>query len=317
MIENNECSRFNHSKKVTGFCTKCSQLVCNSCVTKSHPNHNLIDPDEVESSLKNTHIKRFNEKKEEYTSMKKLIKDHFVSLHDELHIKEVSLMKELDSNYNDMEDIFNINIQSIEELDRELKSNTPNFNDKQLLSPELYTLNVKLNYEILENTKNIISKELEITDYFNEGYKFLNKIYNHVTLSKNNKTATVCVGDGNIYSLLTIPSFKNGIQHLKIRIDKISGYIFLGVTNLDNLILYATKKIGSDEGISSNNLDGFKSVWVDGDIFSLILNCDEGTLKIRKESTGEFKLIQNIQKNAPTNFIVRLLKETTSVTILN
>ncbi|KYQ92541.1 hypothetical protein DLAC_11655 [Tieghemostelium lacteum] len=166
MIENNECSRFNHIKKSSGFCTKSSQLVCNSCVTKSHPNHNLIDPEEVDSSLKNTHIKRFNEKKEEYISMKKQIKDHFVKLHDELHFKEVSLMKELDSNYNDMEDIFNINIQSIEELDRELKSNSPNFNDKQLLSPELYNLNIKLNNLILENTKNIISKELLNAGYF-------------------------------------------------------------------------------------------------------------------------------------------------------
>ncbi|KYQ92488.1 hypothetical protein DLAC_06471 [Tieghemostelium lacteum] len=128
----------------------------------------------------------------------------------------------------------------------------------------------------------------------------------------------------------TEQSYDSGIHCLRLKIDKInrdSKWIFLGVTNKLNSV--EPIRFGADKnyctGISSfaESSDDLKPTgnlkrdWVDGDIFSLILNCDEGTLKILKERTGEFELRTNVEKNTTTHFVVELYAPSNAVTILN
>ncbi|KYQ92544.1 hypothetical protein DLAC_06535 [Tieghemostelium lacteum] len=335
MIQNNnnvfKCEKSKHFKKITGYCTTCSKVTCNSCITETHQKHKVIDLDEVGAIYKNEHINRFNEQKENYKVMRKQIKDYFTSLHNELHINEVSVTKELDSHFNEKEDIYNINMLSFQEFENELKSSKQDIKEKELTSPDIYSLNLKLQNSALDKYLNYLTKKiLKLTyDYQEMTFKSLSS---KLVISKHKKTVTFKPDlnyDHNVS--FTEQSYDSGIHCLRLRIDKINQnihWIFLGVTNKLNSVA-PTRSSGTYNnctGISSwaNSLDSsnpatgnLKADWVDGDIFSLIINCDEGTLKILKERTGEFELRTNVEKNTTTHFIVELYHPNNAVTILN
>ncbi|KYQ92551.1 hypothetical protein DLAC_06542 [Tieghemostelium lacteum] len=338
MIQNNnnnnvfECEKSKHIKKIIGYCTICFQVTCLSCLTtKTHQNHKVIDFDEVGTIYKNEHINRFNEQKENYKVMSKQIKDYFTSLHNELHINEVSVTRELDSLFNEKEDIYNINMLSFQEFENELKSSKPDIKEKGLTSPDIYSLNLKLTDNILDKHLNYLTNKIQKLNYFNDK-NTIRSLSPNLVISNHKKTVTFKPDQKKDFNVsFTERSYDSGIHCLRLRIDKInqnSHWIFLGVTNKLNSVAPTRSSASYNycTGISSwvDSLDSsnpatgnLKADWVDGDIFSLILNCDEGTLKILKESTGEFELRTNVEKNTTTHFVVELLNPNNAVTILN
>ncbi|KYQ92540.1 hypothetical protein DLAC_06532 [Tieghemostelium lacteum] len=324
--------KVNTLKKIIGYCTTCFQVTCISCITETHQKHKVINIDEVENTFKNEHINRFNEQKENYKEMSKQIKDYFASLHNELHINEVSITRELDSHFNEKEDIYNINMLSFEELENELKSSKPDIKEKEITSPDIYSLNLKLQNNILDKYLNYLTKKiLKLTyDYEEMTFKSLSP---KLVISNHKKTVTFKPDLNSNHNVsFTEQSYDSGIHCLRLRIDKINqgGYwIFLGVTNkLNSVAPTRSPSLNYNfcTGISSflQTLDSLnpatgnlKKDWVDGDIFSLILNCDEGTLKILKERTGEFELRTNVEKNTTTHFVVELCFSNNAVTILD
>ncbi|KYQ92545.1 hypothetical protein DLAC_06536 [Tieghemostelium lacteum] len=334
MIKNSQCGTSTHIKIVIGYCTNCFQFVCNSCITKSHLNHKVIDVDEIENTFKNEHINRFNEMKREYDRIKELIKNHFHTLHDKLELKEIGIMNDIDEKYKTFELLYNNNINSLNELTNDLKSNQTDIKDKSIGSINLYTLNLPSSNDIkirFERIKKDMTEILETADYFGEDIKF--RLFSqNITLSNNSKTATLPQGKNKGHNLtVSEQSFKSGVHKLRVKIDRISldgCRIFLGVT--DKIATVNPNKEPTQYnnciGISSggSTLDPqyptfgkLKQDWVGGDIFSLILNCDEGTLKILKERTGEIELRTNVKKNTTIHFAVDIYYPNISLTILN
>ncbi|KYQ92542.1 hypothetical protein DLAC_06533 [Tieghemostelium lacteum] len=264
--------------------------------------------------------------------MRKQIKDYFTSLHNELHINEVSVTRELDSLFNEKEDIYNINMLSFQEFENELKSSKPDIKEKELTSPDIYSLNLKLKNNILDKHLNYLTNKIQKLNYYDYEEKTFRSLSQNLVISNHKKTVTFKPDQKNDRSVsVTEQSYDSGIHCLRLRIDKInqkSQWIFLGVTNKLNSVVPTrlSATYNNCTGISScaQSLDysypetgNLKRDWVDGDIFSLILNCDEGTLKILKERTGEFELRTNVEKNTTTHFIVDLYHPNNAVTILN